>query len=989
MIKELKQERELVDMIHSRWPPALVIFGSARIPSFHPVYKLAEELGRLVYEYGWSIRTGAGPSMMEAPLKGYINARSKKHHKKTFANTTQGIRIKLPFEQETTQYAEDCYNFEHFITRKMALHNNCIGIIAFAGGFGTLDEVFEVWSRGRSLVLVGKDFWQPIIDTLQISLEKAGLLWTVKSWPLVTDKIKEALEYIHINHSEVVCPNKNSLEDAKDEIEMALMQLAGWEPTITFLGEPFEGCEDELITAGNLASLLIKAGKLIRLATENKLLTETLKSVIGKKNRNLLKTTIYVPRNIAAKIDKNSIVLRHISNHHVVLVEQSEALIFLPGGIKTLNRLFDAVVVTQTKKVMPQRKILLVGKNFWQPIRDAIVNATLSYNPPLIAPQDADLLKVIDNPQDAFSFISQQSNQPKNQNISSSSIVIFDASRKTKVNPKDIKSFKDFLLRMEEFYEVTSVILLISNRLFSAFIEEGFHRKYHLLGKTKNYWIYVSRKEEILKPEFLSISYLANLYKEKLIYIKIEEKSKKTYSKEAKIVQENGGFYILCKKNKAIDEKIERVAIVLRRFRHGQTLWELGGLLLSAVSILETEQPGSFFAKNIREILFNMDLIINIGAWLSIEDYLDEKKAEWFVYKLKEFKENLENISSKIKHSNLSIKKKEKIIGYLALAMAKVSCGLDEIEAKKTEEKFSLQEVFEKLKKLFKTQPITYIIDSGIENIILQGRKLSLISALYNLIMNALQNSNQPIKISVKLNRKNKKIIIKIINAGKISSKLLCEKNGRKLIFSLNVTTTKGGTGLGTTESWYTIKDFGGSIDYENIFLDGKWFVECKIKLPFIENSNKSSSSIPLHLTSYDEFLTNVFRIWQLLNKENTTLIKQALEDLKKSGYITAFGRRTDLFDTLANTVLPLVEFSLKSKVADIVGLLAENIAQHANDIGILLLKILEDGIYIAVLDKGEGFFWQEKEVFDIQDKEGHFKQRLYSPGKGVGLKRV
>ncbi|MEM7817071.1 MAG: ATP-binding protein, partial [Candidatus Aenigmatarchaeota archaeon] len=186
-------------------------------------------------------------------------------------------------------------------------------------------------------------------------------------------------------------------------------------------------------------------------------------------------------------------------------------------------------------------------------------------------------------------------------------------------------------------------------------------------------------------------------------------------------------------------------------------------------------------------------------------------------------------------------------------AILRLDCGLELIVEEKSQEKFYLAEVLDKLKEIFKMHPVEYDL-GNIDNIIIKGRKLSLTSALYNLITNALQNSTEPINVSIRVDRENKKIIITIRNSGSIPLKLLSMHKGRRLIFSLNVTTRKGGTGLGTTESWYVIKDLGGTIDYANITLEGKDFVECRIELPYIEKSI-SSSSLKDRIISWEEAL--------------------------------------------------------------------------------------------------------------------------------------
>jgi predicted Rossmann-fold nucleotide-binding protein len=161
MVQEIQEERAMVDGLREKWEPAVVFFGSARIATFHPAYHIAEQFGEAVYEEGWAVRSGGGPSMMMAPLAGYIKARTRAGVARNEKNKTQGINIKgVPaWEDGLNPYVEDGHECANFMNRKLGLYNNSVGIVAFPGGFGTLDEVMEVISRGKSVVLVGKHHW--------------------------------------------------------------------------------------------------------------------------------------------------------------------------------------------------------------------------------------------------------------------------------------------------------------------------------------------------------------------------------------------------------------------------------------------------------------------------------------------------------------------------------------------------------------------------------------------------------------------------------------------------------------------------------------------------------------------------------------------------------------------------------------------------------------------------------------------------------------
>ncbi|MDI6606714.1 MAG: LOG family protein, partial [Candidatus Omnitrophota bacterium] len=338
LIEELQKERVLVYQVHSHWPEAITIFGSARIPSTDPIYAVARELGAAIYNAGFKIRTGAGPSMMEASLEGYIAARQKAGQKRDAMNMAQGIRICLPFEQKTSSFVEDNYVFNHFVTRKMGLYNNCRGTIFFPGGFGTMDEFFEVWFRQLPVVLFGKNFWQPIIDVLNEVWCGRGWIEKIESQPFITDSIKEA-------------------------IELSLLRLHKWLPSVTIIGQSEFTDKKETDIVGQITSSLLSGAVPVRSGTANKYLKRVLEKAAGE-HKNTLQSTIAVPAGARISQKANRIVTSHISNHHVLITENSLAFVFVPGRVKILSRLFDIIAIVQTGKV-EKRPIILVSREFW------------------------------------------------------------------------------------------------------------------------------------------------------------------------------------------------------------------------------------------------------------------------------------------------------------------------------------------------------------------------------------------------------------------------------------------------------------------------------------------------------------------------------------------------------------------------------------------------------------------------------------------------
>jgi uncharacterized protein (TIGR00730 family) len=135
---EFRMGFEAVDRIDR---PAATIFGSARIGPDNPVYKAARETGRLLAEAGFAVVTGGGPGVMEAANRGAREA----------GGLSVGFRIKLPHFEPENDYLDISVLFEHFYARKTMLVKAAEGFIHFPGGFGTLDELFEVMTLRQTV----------------------------------------------------------------------------------------------------------------------------------------------------------------------------------------------------------------------------------------------------------------------------------------------------------------------------------------------------------------------------------------------------------------------------------------------------------------------------------------------------------------------------------------------------------------------------------------------------------------------------------------------------------------------------------------------------------------------------------------------------------------------------------------------------------------------------------------------------------------------
>src|SRR4249919_1864480 len=143
--------------------PCVTVFGSARFDESHPYYALGREVGRGLARLGFTVMTGGGPGLMAAANRGAREAGGR----------SVGCNIELPQEQKPNPYLDQWVTFRHFFVRKLMLVKYSYAFIAMPGGFGTLDEIFETATliqthkiKDFPLVLVGKEYWQPMLDFL-------------------------------------------------------------------------------------------------------------------------------------------------------------------------------------------------------------------------------------------------------------------------------------------------------------------------------------------------------------------------------------------------------------------------------------------------------------------------------------------------------------------------------------------------------------------------------------------------------------------------------------------------------------------------------------------------------------------------------------------------------------------------------------------------------------------------------------------------------
>lgn len=137
----------------------ITIFGSARTKPGTRYYLEAEKLGRMLASEGYTLITGGGPGIMEAANKGAYES----------GGESLGLNIQLPHEQRANPYVKKGIGFHFFFTRKVMLTSPSQAFVFFPGGFGTLDEFFEVITLVQTgkmpsvpLIMFGKEYWSAL-----------------------------------------------------------------------------------------------------------------------------------------------------------------------------------------------------------------------------------------------------------------------------------------------------------------------------------------------------------------------------------------------------------------------------------------------------------------------------------------------------------------------------------------------------------------------------------------------------------------------------------------------------------------------------------------------------------------------------------------------------------------------------------------------------------------------------------------------------------
>jgi hypothetical protein len=181
----------------SKLKNSVTIFGSARFGEDDKWYKESQKLAKLLSTAGHHVVTGGGPGIMEAANRGAFGGTP---------GDSVGLNIQLPKEQRVNPYVERSMAFHYFFTRKVCMSFSANAFVYFPGGFGTLDEFFEIVTLVQTkkieklpIVLIGKDFWTPFVKIFESKMIKEYKVIGKEDLQLIKvfNNADDAFKYLH------------------------------------------------------------------------------------------------------------------------------------------------------------------------------------------------------------------------------------------------------------------------------------------------------------------------------------------------------------------------------------------------------------------------------------------------------------------------------------------------------------------------------------------------------------------------------------------------------------------------------------------------------------------------------------------------------------------------------------------------------------------------------------------------------------------------
>lgn len=384
----------------------VTILGSARLKPDNKYYKIAQGLGTILSKNGYTVVTGGGPGIMEAANKGAKDA----------GGESVGLNIQLPFEQVLNPYVTQSASFYYFFTRKVMLTAPAHAFVFFPGGFGTLDEFFEVIDHIElglmvkvPIVLVGSEYWTPVLDFVRTRCCKIGSVSEKQlDEIIVVDNAKDAFSYIkNIKEMPDICETTPDSFHCFKKVDWRIFRImaelvegfefvTGMKNGVTVLGtKSLKSRSADYKVANKLGTLLAQQGYQVITGGKTGVAEAANKGAFEQGGTSVgigLKSGEDPGVN---KFLNKSILFEFPFTRKLIVTAPTKAFVVFEGGLGTLHQLFEILTLIQTQKV-PKIPVILYGRKYWQSMHN-FIKSKLVHDLETISDEDDELYQIVDD----------------------------------------------------------------------------------------------------------------------------------------------------------------------------------------------------------------------------------------------------------------------------------------------------------------------------------------------------------------------------------------------------------------------------------------------------------------------------------------------------------------------------------------------------------------------------------------------------------------
>ena len=401
----------------AKYKNEVTIFGSARTHEGDEYYIKARKLGEILGLNNFTVITGGGPGIMEAANRGAFQVKG----------SSIGLGIELPMEQKINPYVTDSADFSYFFTRKVMLTTPSQAFVYFPGGYGTLDELFQVlnemalgFTQKVPVILVGVEFWTPLVSFLKDTCHQ--ILGAIKHEDLeiihIVETAEEAYDLIkntkdHPNFLDNIS-NTNAISSVNWRIFRIMAELVeGLEflqslpKNVTILGSNKVSKESQYYQdVYEIAKEAISQDFSI-LTGGGFGIAEAANKASSEAGKPAYATLLNQAGKTMNEYVTDSIHFKFPFTRQFILTGPTNQYLFCPGGLGTLHQLFEVLTLVQTHKVAPT-PLILYDDDFWAPLVKYI-REVLDEEERTIAHQDLGLFTITTSKEEVIDTITKNS----------------------------------------------------------------------------------------------------------------------------------------------------------------------------------------------------------------------------------------------------------------------------------------------------------------------------------------------------------------------------------------------------------------------------------------------------------------------------------------------------------------------------------------------------------------------------------------------------